>query len=368
MRHPNDGTLRRLCDEAMAVPAAQRNHVKTCDRCRERADEIQQASLYAATTLGDRRPEVNAMRALVNVQARLASEPSVSVRRRTGEQVRRGMKRLTTPLLATGAGLAVLAGLTLTPAGSLAQHALDVFQPAQIAAVPVTNTDLQSLPRLRAFGTIRIARNTQAQTVTTAAQASSLAGMAVLTPASLPAGTPSTVRYHVMQPQTGSFTFDAAKARAAISRTGKPFPPMPGDMNGSVLRVKIGATVLAIYGTPSRIPALVIGQMRAPVISSRGASVAEMEQYVLHLPGVSPSLARSIEALGDPTQSATLPVPIPVNMAMAQSVQVQGVKGLAVGDSTGIGSVVVWEKGGIIYGVGGTMTESDALSVANSLK
>lgn len=368
MRHPTDGMLRRLYDEPMAVPAVQRDHVKTCDRCQGRADEIQQASQYAASLLAHRPREVNTMRALVNVQARLATESAASVRMGLREQTRLGVKRLTQPLLAASAGLAVLAGLTLTPAGSLAQQALDVFQPAQIAAVPVTNAEMQSLPSLRALGTIRIARNRQAQTATNPAQASSLSGMAVLVPASLPAGTPSTVSYHVMQPQIGTFTFDAAKARAAVSRTGKPFPAMPADMNGSVLRVKTGAAVLAIYGTSSTIPALVIGQTRAPVVSSRGASMAEMEQYILHLPGVSPSLARSIQALGDPTQSATLPIPIPVNMAMAKPVQVQGVKGLAVGDSTGIGSVVVWEKDDIIYGVGGTMTESDALRVATSLK
>jgi hypothetical protein len=48
-------------------------------------------------------------------------------------------------------------------------------------------------------------------------------------------------------------------------------------------------------------------------------------------------------------------------------VTVQGVQGLAVGDSTGLGSVVIWEKDGIIYGVGGPLTEDQVLDIANSL-
>jgi hypothetical protein len=50
------------------------------------------------------------------------------------------------------------------------------------------------------------------------------------------------------------------------------------------------------------------------------------------------------------------------------SVQVQGVPGYAVGDNTGLGSGVIWEKGGIIYGVAGTLSQDAVLSVANSLR
>jgi hypothetical protein len=143
---------------------------------------------------------------------------------------------------------------------------------------------------------------------------------------------------------------------------------MPAVMDGSTLYVKTGPIVVALYGQSNDIPALAVGQMRAPEISSAGASVEAMEDYLLSLPGVSPNLAASIKALGDPTKTGALPIPIPVNMASAQSVQVDGVSGLAIGDSTGIGSVVVWEKGGIVYGVGGAMTQDNALRVANSLK
>ena len=105
--------------------------------------------------------------------------------------------------------------------------------------------------------------------------------------------------------------------------------------------------------------------MKAPTVASTGASLQDLEDYLLQLPGVSPQLAAEIKSIGDP--SSTLPLPIPVDRASEHSVQVQGVQGVAVGDSTGIGSVVIWEKDGIIYGVGGTLSESQVLDVASSL-
>lgn len=368
MQHPSDGTLRRFHDDPVAIPLPQRSHIGSCFRCQERMAVIRTDASYAAAHLSGAEPSVNTGLALAQVQARLASEAASGARSGMRARMRLRFERLTAPLTATAAGLAILAGFTLTPAGSLAQHTLQVFQPAQIAAVPVTNADLRSVAQLRALGTLRVSHTGNAQTVSSPAQASALSGMTVLTPTSLPSGVPTNVRYGVVQPQTGTFTFSAARARAVAARTGKPLPAMPGDMDGSVLQVRTGSAVLALYGAGGDIPALAIGQMRAPVVSSRGASVAEMEQYIIHLPGVSKGLAASLQALGDPTQFNTLPIPVPINMAMSQPVQVQGVQGLAVGDSTGVGSVVVWEKAGIIYGVGGSMTESEALTVANSLK
>ena len=111
---------------------------------------------------------------------------------------------------------------------------------------------------------------------------------------------------------------------------------------------------------------IAIGQTRAPTIQATGVSVPELENYLLAQPGISPELAQAIRALGDPT--TTLPVPIPLDKAISHPVQVQGVPGLSIADSTGIGGGIVWEKNGMIYGVGGTFSEEVLLRVANSLK
>jgi hypothetical protein len=49
------------------------------------------------------------------------------------------------------------------------------------------------------------------------------------------------------------------------------------------------------------------------------------------------------------------------------SVRIGGVDGVAVGDNTGVGSVVIWQQRGIIYAVGGMLTENQVLAIAGAL-
>jgi hypothetical protein len=59
---------------------------------------------------------------------------------------------------------------------------------------------------------------------------------------------------------------------------------------------------------------------------------------------------------------------VPVEYGSSTQVTVQGVPGVALGDNTGVGSAVVWVKGGYVYAVGGSVKQSDALNIANNLK
>ena len=127
-----------------------------------------------------------------------------------------------------------------------------------------------------------------------------------------------------------------------------------------------GAPANANPGELANIPTLVVGQAKAPVISSDGVTVAELQSYLLKQPGISPQLAAAIRAIVDP--ASTLPVPVPAELAISHPVTVQGVQGLFIGDNTGIASAVVWQKGGMIYEVIGSLTEAQALSVANSMR
>jgi hypothetical protein len=145
---------------------------------------------------------------------------------------------------------------------------------------------------------------------------------------------------------------------------------MPPGVDGSTIDVTAGAAVVTTYGGCttgcSTIPQLIIGQMVAPRIASTGANLNQLEDYVFRLPGVSPQLATELRSIGDPT--STLPIPIPTSFAHADSVIVQGVQGEAIGDNTGVGSLVVWEKNGMVYAVGGTLPLAQVESIANSLR
>lgn len=309
--------------------------------------------------------------------------------------IQAGGRRLFRPLTAVAAAAVVAGALVLTPVGSYAQNFLTIFQPKQFVAIPVTTDEVKSLPNLRNYGTVTMPTHQSSIEASTAAEASSASGMTILTPASLPSGVPTTVTYVVKPGESGSFTFSAAKAKAAAAAKGETLPPMPANIDGSTLNVSTGAVVLAVYGnnvqsknaiatassndtqadgrksaegsttSMSNLPSLVIAQTAVPTVQSTGASAQELENYLLAQPGISPQLVSAIKAIGDP--SSTMPIPIPVNKGISHPIQVQGVQGLSVADSTGIGGGIVWQKGGVIYAIGGTLPESQLIAIANSL-
>lgn len=362
MRHLDDGTLRRMVDEPLAVSQAERRHYEGCVDCAARYTGIAEDAKATAALFSAPLPSVSAAAALSRVEERVDRNPSTSA---SAPSRRLHQWRPLGLFGAAAAATALVAAIAFTPAGSLAQSFITVFQPKQIALVPVTAAELRSLPNLTKYGTIHAPAHTQPAKVAGIAAAETTSGMHVLIPSSLPSGVPTKVSYQVMPSETGTFTFSAAKARQAVAAAGKPAPSMPTGIDGSTLRLTTGVAVAAVYGSGNGVPALVIGQTRAPKVSSTGVSVKTLENYILSLPGVSPTLARSIRAIGDPT--TTLPIPVPVDRTTSQTVQIHGAQGLVIGDSTGLGSAIIWEKDHMIYGVAGTLSRDQILAIAGSL-
>ena len=148
-------------------------------------------------------------------------------------------------------------------------------------------------------------------------------------------------------------------------------PPMPASIDGSSLTFTGGPAIVVTYatgtGTAAAAPSVIVAVSKTPTIGSDRATVPQIQAYLLAQPGISPELAAQIRGINDP--ASTLPIPIPVGQAATKRVTVHGVtNGLFVGDSTGIGSGVIWQQNGLVYVVGGTLTESETLAVANSLR
>ncbi|HVC33898.1 MAG TPA: zf-HC2 domain-containing protein [Chloroflexota bacterium] len=301
--------------------------------------------------------------------------------------LRLSSRRVSRPIWGTVAAAALAGALILTPVGGYAEGLITIFQPKQIVAVPITPDEMQSLPDLADYGTVNQPAHQKSQRVTSAAAASAAAGgMKVLVPGALPSGVPTTATFEVIPGESGSFTFSSAKAQAAAAAKGKTLPAMPANIDGSSIQITTGPAVVTVYANQQALsqaaseartsentesaaanlgPTLIIGQTTAPEVKSTGVSVIELEDYLLAQPGISPDLANAIKAIGDP--SSTLPIPIPVNKAVSHPVTVQGVQGLSVADSTGLGGGILWQKDGSVYGVAGTLPESQLVAIANSL-
>jgi hypothetical protein len=316
--------------------------------------------------------KVDTERALSQLRARVEEERITPVTRAAALPRRAAVSGWLKGLSAA-ATVALVA--TLLTVSGLAETILTIFEPKQIVAVPITTTDLRGAPSFDTYGTLTWTEQPRPYDVPDVRVAAKESGMAVLIPGNLPTGV-GAPRYGVMAKTTATFTFSAEKTRQAAAAQKRTPPPMPANIDGSKLFITGGPAVVAFYDDGTRptatsaspfsgMPKLIVAQGRPPVVQSDGVTVEQLQSYLLAQPGISPQLAAQIRAIKDP--SSTLPVPIPVDMATSKKVTVQGVEGIFVGDSTGLGSAVIWQKDGIVYGVAGTLTEQQVLAVANSL-
>lgn len=370
--HPSDGTLRRSLDEPFALEAAVQRHVTGCARCtgRLRVMERDASGVLAALATPTHASDVLAAR------ARLAHAEGVegAGAPRTSRAPAPARRRRTSRVLA-GLAVAVTASVVLVVSG-VSQDFLSIFQPQQVSAVPVTAADVRALAGLTSYGDVNAGAPLTIVAEPDAASASRVAGVAIPVVSGLPPGVPATAGFAVVSGGVVSFTFDASLARAAASRAGGVLPPMPSGLDGSTLTVSITPAVVVSYGLDlgaslhgTGLPsgeALVVIASRTPTVSSTGVTARQLEDYLLSLPGIPAGVAAEIRALGDPTR--TIPVPVPIALASESTVSINGSSGLLIGDSTQLGSVVLWQHNGVVYAVAGTVRSDQALGIARSLR
>ena len=287
-------------------------------------------------------------------------------------------RRWTQALAAAATVAALFAGLQIT---GVADSFFTIFQPKQVAPLTIGTGDLAGLPDLSEYGTLTITTQPAYRQAATLDRARAETGLAPLRATTLPASVTGDARIYTVSRGEGTFRFDEAKLRTSAGRVSRTPPPMPANIAASTLGVSGGPAIVQSYGgsfdprlgprlgpktMPANVPTLLIAQSKAPVVRSDGASLDELRAYLLAQPGISPRLAAQIRAIGDPAQ--TLPVPIPMDLASGKSVTVRGTRGVFVGDSTGLGSAVVWVADGVVNVVAGSLGEKELLAVADSLR
>lgn len=352
MTHPDNGELRRMLDEPEAVNDGVRRHVEECESCRAHV-ALLRSDADSAKALLSGNVAVDTARAYERVRVHASAHER---------------RNYYAPLSALATAAAFAAALIFTPLGGYASSLLTIFEPTHFVPIQVSRTDLRSLhllPQADDVGTQRVVAKPQKHVFDSIAQAQKQAGFALRTPSALPSGFGVVRSFFGYTPGEMTFTFNAAKARAFVHRSHKQLPPMPPSLDGTTVRVKTGYAFNAHYEAPrSRYFELV--EVQAPRVTSTGASLDTLEKYLLSLPNVTPELAKQIRALGDIRN--TVPVPVQIDKQTAQHVSIDGADGLAIGDNTGLGAGVMWEKNGILYVVAGPVTMDDVMTVAHGLK
>jgi len=375
MRCLEEGELRAWIDGAAADQAAVGAHVDGCAACQAVAEELRgNAELAAAATgvLAPARPlqaaQVEAARERVAAAARWPATHSSPAARPRRALASRSAARGWLAAAVTGV-LALV--LVATPAGrSAASGFLAQFRSQRFAVVTFDPSQAGDLAAtLRQLGVVHgDLGGVEPAPVATPAAASRLVGFPVALPdaAALPSGVDPRPRIVVSPARQLRFTLDAAKVGRYLEAHGRSGASVPAGLDGATLVANVPAAALLEYVAADGSPRLVVGQSRELTASVQGTVTLEaLREFLLDLPGLPPQTVRQLRAIGD--WRDTLPLPVPADRIDWRSTTIHGVQGLLLGERNGLGSAVIWQRDGRIYGVAGLLRQASVRRVAESL-
>jgi len=277
---------------------------------------------------------------------------------------------------------AILVAMLLLPnSGALASQLLSFFSIQQFQPVQVTKQDVQSLtsrpiPTLQDLGTLQIQSGSlHSQDNLTQAQAAQIATFPILMPNTLPPDISGTPDFSVIDTGHGTFTFSTSKAHAFFVKNGYGNVSIPANLDGATYDVTTSTGVVISYANQTTTQFMIV-EFPSPTVSATGsASLQELRDVALSIPGLPPQFVTQLKQID--LNSGVVPLPIPSGVD-SQSIAVHGTQGLLLTKniSTTIpnlkkfpaGSAIVWQSHGIIYAVGGTISNTNMLlNSANSL-
>jgi hypothetical protein len=354
MRHPTEGTLRRLVDEPAGVPDADRTHVAACPDCLRGLAAAREDAALTMTALSTSAP-VDVDRAWQRFAAGTAPVTP------TAAPARRRRRLLHSPVAAAFGVVVVLGGAGAAAAADW----LQIFRTEEVAPVQVSAGDLVGLPDLSAYGELRMVSEPDVQTVADAAAAEQVTGLEVPDVAALPDGVTGEPEYVAGGQAVAEFTFSADRAAQAAAEAGETLPPPPPGLDGATFRLVAGPGVAAVWKSGSGAPGLVVARATAPAAFSSGVDFDTAREYLLSLPGLPDELAAQLRSFA---ADGTLPLPVPAEFATASETEVDGHPATVLATRDGTLTGVVWVEDGVITGVAGSLSEDEVLAVARDLR
>lgn len=254
------------------------------------------------------------------------------------------------PRMAVAASVVVLAlAVVLTPAGrSAVAQALDGFRGEQLEVVAFDPTSLQVEPAdmqaLAGLGEVDLGGMAEPADVTDMAAAEAVAGITGPT-----------------LPDTPDRLIAAAPGQVRLTLVARDGNGVPAELDGSVLEASIPGVIGAVYGD-AEMPRMVIGRSGLLQIDAVGASLEDIRAFLLSREELPADLRGQLAAIED--WQSTLPIPVPVDGPGWVDVTIDGRPGVAFGDSSGLGTLVLRDDADGITVVGGLIPVEDALAIA----
>jgi hypothetical protein len=358
MRHPTDGTLRRLVDEPAGVADTDRQHVADCAACLSALAAAQADAASAGSLLAvDATTDVDEAWGRVSRAVAADGRPSP-----TAAAGRRWRSALRNPVVAAVGVVALVGGAT----AAAAVDWLPIFRTEQVAPVTVTQADLVQLPDLSAYGDVEVVEDADVREVADAGAAEAVTGLAVPAVGDLPRGVTGQPTYRAGGRVSAVFTFSAAAAEDAASTAGETLPAPPPGLDGSRFRLVAGPGVAVAWSSSQGLPALVVARGVAPTAYSSGVPFETARDYLLSLPGLPDDLAEQLRGFtGDGT---TLPLPVAAEEMTSSPADVGGVPATVLTARGATMAGVVWVEDGVVTAVAGSLSADEVLSVARGLR
>jgi hypothetical protein len=345
-RCPDPGAIRAALDGERADVE---RHLHHCEACRRRAEELGDDAAFAAVAFAATVPAADTDAAL----GRWRAEQVVVPLQRREPHRGPGLGRAAVALLLA----VVTAGVLATPTGrAAAASLLERFRAERVAVVPfdVASVDPKAIEALARVAEVEGADRIARRQVPDAASASAVAGfdVAPLDAGALPAAVRGRVRVIAQAPQTVRVTFpDHAD--------------VPPAMRDVVLVLDVpGVVVQTIEGRDGE-PVVVRGEAGSLEVGVEGgASLAEVRNALLSLPGLPAETVAALREIED--WETTLPLPVPVGDIAWEETTVAGHPAVAFGDESGLGSALLWHDGDHFVGVGGRLPLSQVRQLAEA--
>jgi hypothetical protein len=283
--------------------------------------------------------------------------------------------------IAASAAAILIVVLLLPGTSALASQFLSLFSVQSFKPVQVTTQDVAALsqysaPRIDDLGSVHFQANSfHMRNNLSQSQATKSVNFSVVLPAQLPDGVANSPSFSVVEGGHGVFTFSVAKMHAYLVKNGHGNVKIPANLDGATFDVTTTAGVMIKYGYHGGNPFLVV-ELPSPVIRATGrASLEQLQNFMLSLPGLPPSLVAQLKQVN--LANGTIPLPVPAGID-AHSVTVNGTSGVLLNSTKTTtvedikqfpaGSMVVWQAKGIIYALGGITTNTNQLvAAANSI-
>ncbi|HVE62955.1 MAG TPA: hypothetical protein VNB94_04045 [Mycobacteriales bacterium] len=359
MRHPTEGTLRRLLDEPAGVADVDRRHVADCAECLGTLVAVRADAALVETALAPSSQTGIDLGLAWQRMSAATTAPTLQPRlRRTG----RARDLLRRPAAAVLAVAMVLGGASTAAANDW----LQIFRTESLAAVRFTTADLLALPDLSSYGEIVFTEQADVHEVSDAATAAAESGLDVPIVDDLPRGVVGDPVYQVGRQVTATFTFSTERATQAAAAAGESLPPPPPGLDGSSVRLVAGPGVAQVWSSSSGAPALIVGRAVAPTAFSSGIPFETARDYFLSLPGLPDGVASQLRSFA--ADGTTLPLPVPVDEVMSRTEMVKGSPATVLETRDRTLAAVVWVDDGVLTFVAGSIDDDEALEVAWELR